>query len=452
MKEVVFDLEADGLTPTKIHCVSANLDKDKVQTTHDYERMRKFFTNPKRIFIGHNITRFDIPVVERLLGIKVKAKLVDTLALSWYLEPKRVRHGLAEWGEEFGVPKPKIDDWDNLTPEEYAHRCEQDVRINMKLWKRQWKRLVKLYGSPEEAWRLIDYLQGKMDVAALQEACKWRLDIVRCKKGLEDLRAEKDHKVKALAEAMPKVAEYKTKNYPAKPYKQNGDLSEHGKAWFELLKQEGLPPDHTLPIKYVSGHKEPNPGSVPQVKAWLYSLGWEPRTFKHVRNKETNEIRKIEQINDKEEEGVCNSIKELYHKEPSLELLDGLSILTHRISILQGFLDNVDEQGYVQAQIQGITNTLRFKHKVCVNLPGVRKPYGELIRGCLIADEGFELCGSDMSSLEDRTGGHFMFDFDPDYVIEKSEPGYDPHLKMAVEANLMTEDEMLFYKWYDAQH
>ena len=55
--------------------------------------MRSFFDETD-ILVGHNIIRFDIPVVERLLGIKVKAQLVDTLALSWYLFPNRKIHKL----------------------------------------------------------------------------------------------------------------------------------------------------------------------------------------------------------------------------------------------------------------------------------------------------------------------------------------------------------------------
>lgn len=93
---MIFDVEGDGLKPTKLHCLSVNTGK-KIKSTTNYAEMRKFFTKAT-LLIGHNIQRFDIPVVERLLEIKITAKLVDTLVLSWYLEPKRLKHGLAEWG------------------------------------------------------------------------------------------------------------------------------------------------------------------------------------------------------------------------------------------------------------------------------------------------------------------------------------------------------------------
>jgi DNA polymerase I-like protein with 3'-5' exonuclease and polymerase domains len=129
-----------------------------------------------------------------------------------------------------------------------------------------------------------------------------------------------------------------------------------------------------------------------------------------------------------------------------LELLDGLSVISHRISILKGFLSAVDEEGYVQAQVQGLTNTLRWKHKVCVNLPGVDKPYGEDIRGCLIAPEGYVLVGSDMSSLEDRTKQHYMWDFDPAYVKEMMTDDFDPHLDLCVAGGMLTDDQVRDHK------
>jgi hypothetical protein len=171
-----------------------------------------------------------------------------------------------------------------------------------------------------------------------------------------------------------------------------------------------------------------------------------PETFEFKRNKETGDVRQIPQVNLKHGGGICQSIKLLYDKEPKLEVLDGLSVLTHRISILNGFLNNVDGEGYVQAQVQGLTNTLRFKHRVVVNLPGVDKPYGADIRGCLVAPEGYELCGSDMSSLEDRTKQHYMFPYDPGYVEEMMVPDFDPHIDLAMSAGAMTAKDGHEYK------
>lgn len=447
--EAVFDIECDGFNPTKIHCTAMQVG-GKTYDEVDYDRSRSFYEKAD-VLIGHNICRFDIPIVERILGIKVKARLVDTLALSWYLYPKRAFHGLADWGEEFGIPKPKVEDWDNLPIEVYVHRCREDVAINTKLWNKIWKDLLKLYGDADKAWRLIDYLTFKMDCAREQEAVKWLLDVNKCTEVRDKLLVLQEEKVKELAMVMPKVPEYGKVKKPAKLYKLNKELSVKGKEWFATLERLGLPADTEGVVEEVVGWKEPNPGSHIQVKAWLYNLGWVPETFEFKRNKETGDIRQIPQINLKEGKGVCPSIKKLFKKEPRLEVLNGLSILTHRISILSGFLANVDEDGYVQAQIQGLTNTLRFKHRVVVNLPGIDKPYGPDIRGCLVCPEGYELGGSDMKALEDRTKQHYMWPHDPDYVKDMLADDFDPHIDISVFAGLMTQEEGDAYKAADKE-
>ena len=443
----VFDIECDGLKPTKIHCISVNA--GKLRSTSSYDNMRSFFLKAE-VLVGHNITRFDIPAVERLLGIKITARLVDTLALSWYLEPDRLKHGLAEWGEDFGIPKPVVEDWEDQPIGVYINRCEQDALINTKLWQKQWKHLLKLYGSEEEAWRLIDYLTFKMKCAADQEHHRWKLDVDRCKTVVDKLTAEKEVKLEELAAAMPKVPVKASKAKPAKLYLKGklNTLSVAGESWFALLRKQGLPEDYEGVVEYVKDWKEPNPGSTDQVKAWLYGLGWVPTTFQYKRDKITGDVRKIPQVQQDKTKGpgLCGSVKLLYEEEPKLEVLDGLSILTHRISVLNGFLDNVDDDGYVRAEVQGLTNTLRFKHRVVVNVPGIDKPYGLDIRGCLVAPEGYELCGSDMSSLEDRTKQHYMWEYDPEYVMEMMTPDFDPHLNLAEFAKELTREKVLAYK------
>lgn len=440
----IFDIEADGLTPTKIHCLCVSGEEINVRATTKYENMRAFFLEAD-VLVGHNIYRYDVPALERLLGIKIKAKLVDTLALSWYLEPTRTRHGLAEWGEEFGVPKPPIDNWDNLPVKEYIHRCTEDVKINTKLWKRFWKHLNKLYDSEEEVWKFIDYLMFKMDCAREQERSGWKLDVTRCELAIRELSEEKDRKIGQLAAAMPPVRTTITRTKPAKPFKKDGTTSVAGAKWFSLLRQHNLPDSYEGGIEEVHSEAQGNPSSPSQIKDWLFSLGWKPATFKYVRDKDSGDVRKIPQINAEHGAGICPSISGMYGKHPELELLDGLGVISHRLALLRGFLDsNLD--GFIQAQIQGLTNTLRFKHKTAVNLPKATKPYGEIIRGCLIARDGYELCGSDMASLEDRLKQHYIYPYDPDYVNEMNVEGYDPHLALALMAGEVTEEQVEAYK------
>jgi len=93
--------------------------------------------------------------------------------------------------------------------------------------------------------------------------------------------------------------------------------------------------------------------------------------------------REIPQIKTKDGE-LCKSIKKLSDLHPEVLVLDSMAVVKHRIGLVKGLLKN-EENGFVQACIQGLTNTLRFKHAVCVNLPSARKPYGLEIRGLLTA-------------------------------------------------------------------
>ena len=436
----VFDIETDGLLEeaTKIHVLSWMDENGVVQHTHDQFNMAVFFTQAKTL-VGHNIIRFDIPVVEKLLGIKVKAKLVDTLALSWYLNHDRPRHGLEGYGEDYGIPKPQIKDWNNLTPEEYAHRCNEDVKINAKLYKDLSAQLEWLYQDQTERESFVQYLSFKMDCARQQEALGWKLDVAKAQSHYEELQSLKEEKIEQLAEAMPKNKVYKKVEKPTRMTKADGSLTVYGERWMALLRAGGHPSTTVGPIQVLDKEERANPNSNNQVKEWLQALGWQPATFKYHRNPDGSE-RTVEQVRDGSE--LCESVKLLIDKNPSVGILDGLSVINHRLGVFKGFLD-CHKDGWLKAEIAGFTNTLRFKHyKPLVNLPGVDKPWGAEIRGCLTAPEGFVLCGADMTSLEDTTKRHYMQPLDPEYVAEMSREGFDPHLDLAKHAGAITQADI----------
>tara|TARA_B110000503_G_scaffold103639_1_gene154701 strand:+ start:146 stop:1990 length:1845 start_codon:yes stop_codon:yes gene_type:complete len=436
----VFDIETDGLLDvlTKIHVMSWSNEMGEVKHTHDYDEMRYVLLNTETL-VGHNIIRFDIPAIEKVLGIEVKARLIDTLGLSWYLHHDRLKHGLEGYGEDYGVPKPKITDWDSLTPQEYAHRCDEDVKINNRLWRDLGMKLNKLYSEPAEKDRLIDYLSFKLDCAKEQEALQWKLDVPKAQAAYDEIMQLKKEKVEQLADAMPKRILERMAAKPKVMYKKDGELSSHGEKWVDLCK-DYMQPVTTTQFKVRTGEERGNPNSTDQVKDWLESLGWKPRTYKFVRDKVTGDERQIAQVRSNNE--LCQSVRNLSKVDPAVDLLDGLTVLTHRSAILKSFLE-CHKDGWLQAGIAGLTNTFRFKHyRPLVNLPGVDKPYGDVIRGCLTCPEGYVLAGADMTSLEDTTKRHYMKPLDPEYVEEMSREGFDPHLDLALHAGVITQDDI----------
>ena len=434
----VFDIETDGFNPTKIHVLSYTNEEGQIQSTFDYEEMRTFFLNADTL-IGHNIVRYDTPVVEKILDIKIDARIIDTLPLAWYINHHLQKHGLAQYGEMYGVPKPKIDDWQNLSPEEYQYRCEEDVKINVRLWRDLHMKLKKLYPDPDELIRFTDYMTFKMQCAQEQETLQWKLDVGKAEAHLSSWEKLKAEKTELLADAMPRKIVTAVRNKPKVMHKKDGSLSSNGEKWVALCKDQKQP-QSTQSLTVKVGEERANPNSTDQVKDWLFSLGWQPRTYKFLRDKVTGDTRKLEQV--RKDADLCRSVKALADKEPAINLLDGLSVLSHRIGVIKAMV-NAQVDGYVQANIAGLTNTLRFKHaKPLVNLPAVDKPYGKEIRGCLTCPDGYSLCGADMTSLEDTTKRHYMKPLDPEYVEEMSKEGFDPHLDLAKHAGIITQEDI----------
>ena len=147
MYEYVFDLEADGLldTITKIHCLSySTTDKSEKGTLYTEADIFSFFCMDA-LFIGHHIIGYDFKALEKIYSIPRPKNYFDTLGMAWYLQPERSEYGLESYGDEYKVPKPKINDWQNLTIQEYTNRCETDVEINRLLYIDLKKKLQEIY-------------------------------------------------------------------------------------------------------------------------------------------------------------------------------------------------------------------------------------------------------------------------------------------------------------------
>jgi len=452
MKYTIFDIETDGLldTVSVVHCLSAAVYEDnnlieEVNLT-DYNDIIDFL-DAQTLIVGHNIIRYDLPVLKKLLDYNYFGSAVDTLSLSWYLYPERKEHGLESWGDDVGIPKPYISDWENLDIADYINRCSTDVVINTIIFGNFVAYLKDIYADKDYD-RLMAYLTWKLKCAAEQEEYPLSINREYCKETLAKLNALVEERKANLSAAMPKVEKWTSKSQPSKMFTVKGELTKAGIAWLELLSDNDLEADFDGEIKVLKSTEEPNATSTSQLKSWLFSLGWTPTVFNYV--KEDESTRAVPQIQDKDKK-LCPNILVLAETYPVLENLKGLFMLQHRIGVLKGFLECSNEQGKMQAQIAGFTNTLRFKHKKPVaNLPSVDKPYGKEIRGAIIApDDNHLFCGSDMSSLEDTTKQHYMMFYDPDYVTQMRTPGFDPHLDVAVLSGMLTPEQVEEHKLYE---
>lgn len=438
---------------------SNKLDEIKVPNTgitvYSLEQLDGFLAQGHHLYM-HNGMTFDEEALVMLgyPGIK-KCKITDTLYLSWYCQPKKMVHGLAAYGEQYGVLKPAVEEWENQPQDVYNNRVMEDVEIQYLLCKEQETQLKHMYPNGDHE-RVEDFFNMKGRHLQLQQQTQWKLATDKAVVLKADLEVKLAIQVDALALVMPKVAVKVLKTPPAKPFKADGTLSSHGKKWATTLIERCLPMD-TESVVVITEWKVGNPGSPAQIKDWLYSHGWVPETFKFERDADGNEVKKP-QVNAPNSGGkVDPGVKKLFAKNPDMKHIEGLGILKHRLGMVKGFLEN-NEDGMLVARAQGFTNTLRLKHKELVNLPSPRIPYGKELRECLTCEDNEILLGSDLSSLEDKVKQHFQFPFDPVYVAVQQAKGYDPHLQIALAAELLTKVQMEWYKWYksleddDPQH
>lgn len=452
-KAIIFDIEAKGFLDViesfedlhVLSCAYKTKNGWDILSTNKKEDIIKLVSNPNTTLVAHNVIAYDKPALEKM-GIEFNAQVIDTLVLSYYLYSELDKHGLAEWGEYFGVSKPEIEDWEGLSYEEYKYRCEEDTKINTNLWVKMLKYLRVLYNNnDEDIVRVIKYLNHKAYMIHLQDRNPILIDIEKCKENLsflEDIIKEKTEEIKLI---LPKVPKKYKKSKPAKLYKKDGSLSSHGETWVTLLKENNLPDDYEGEIEIIIGYSEPNPTSSAQTKDFLFSKGWKPKIFKDGANG------KVPQLRD-DDKNLCESIKVLFKDYPELEALEGLSVAQHRAGYLKGFLSSVDENGYAKAWAHAFTRTLRLKHVApFVNLPKPGSTYGELVRGVMIAPEGYVCIGADLSSIEDKCKQISIYDYDPKYVESMNTKGWDAHLALGLMAGMFTEDEVQFYKWFKSK-
>lgn len=125
MKYIVIDSETNGFQSECDTIWTLGWTEDGINYNHtgDYNKMREVLSGShnERRLVCHNAIRFDLVVFNRILGTNLTyLDFVDTLPLSWTLHYDRSKHGLESYGEDYGIPKPEIEDWVGLSYEECA--------------------------------------------------------------------------------------------------------------------------------------------------------------------------------------------------------------------------------------------------------------------------------------------------------------------------------------------
>lgn len=427
---VVFDLETDGLldTVSTVWCgVFQNLKTNEVKEfrPHQIQEMLGYMdTCP--VLIGHNVLNFDFPVLEKLYGYVYKGKKIDTVIMSRLLFPNRqlpkqlvidyqtkraeghsVRmpgpHSVASWGYTLGQGKVDYDAWDSFD-EQMMVRCVTDVQIQCMIFKHLRERTKQLNWPTES----LETTFRCFEILSKMEQYGWLIDqplLHRSMSLLTHWINRIDRIVHPLLPNIVEVQESKSSgmfNWVRKPFLASGKYAAITLRTFPEL--DGVDSKDGLvqgPFSRVS-FRRVNLDSRNEAVDYLLSIGWQPKEF----NYKTDDNGRV--VKDHQGNPITTSPK-MNYKDPfdGVEGLVGQLIVKRvqcrqRRSTLEGYADNIREDGRISQRITGIATTGRLTHSGIVNVPGARSFFGKRMRSLFIAKPGYKIVGTDSVSCQDR--------------------------------------------------
>ena len=387
MREIVFDIETNGLDPSKVWLVWAYERDTKEFVLFSGDTVSTFSQYIKDMgeckVIGHNIIAFDIPVCERLLGTDFsKCEVVDTLVMSRLSQPSRDGgHSLESWGDKLNFAKGDYDDWLNFS-QAMVDYGKQDVALNERVYQIL---LNELTGFGSECLVLEHQTQA---IIARQIKRGWTLDQEKAFILLAELKEKKyelEDKVHEVFKPLPTFVKQVTPKI-----KKDGTQSVVGLKFLgdDWEKVQGSFSRIEFPVF--------NLGSRQQIGRHLQYYGWKPDSF----------TEKGQPIVD---EAVLRKVKGI----PEAALIGEYLMIQKRIAQVQSWLDAVEDDGRVHGYVNAngaVTGRMTHSSPNMGQVPAVYSPYGRECRDVWTVPQGYKLVGMDASGLELRMLAHYMDD------------------------------------------
>ncbi len=393
--KVIFDIETT-LTADKIWCIVCKHNNDFYQfKENNLNRFEEFIKNTKEV-IGHNITGFDIPVINKIFGYDLfkNCKITDTLILSRLLNPMiDGGHSLKNWGLKLNHKKIDFEEFDYFSDEMLVY-CRNDVTLTQKLYKFLISK-VKDFGYSIE----LEHEVAK--IIQRQHEKGFKIDVVNAYMLQSKFKEEMTDLQNKVRETFPPLRIEET-FIPKANNKARGYV-------------KGVP---FTKVKY----KEFNLGSRQQIGERLMKLGWKPK-------KKTDKGHVIV------DEKVLSEIKNI----PEAKLINEFLMLQKRIAQVSSWVEAIKEDGRVHGKV--ITNgtiTGRMSHQApnMAQIPAVYSPYGKECRQLWIVEKGYKLVGVDAKGLEIRMLAHYMNDKEYTHEVING----DIHTTNQIAAGLETRD------------
>lgn len=402
---ILIDIEANSLTPDKIHCICVmdyHTKEEQEFRPHQMEEFRQYaikkIKNPKTRWVAHNGTSFDVPVLNRLLSLFIPSNtVIDTLILSYLYHPHMPGgHSLAAWGERLKFPKDDYNGgWEEFS-EEMLKYCRQDVKVLDKLFEKLPARML-IKGYSEQSCmiehnirRIIDVQQNNGVKFNLREASILLADLRSRKAKLE----ERIHTV-----FPPELIPLRTYKYKLRQNKTPYQSYHNHVAKYPKLTWNNSRSEYTI-----WDYQSFNIGSPTQRVKRLLDMGWKPTEF-------TPRTKKGGGGNPKVTEDALLAFAE-ESNTPEVEFIAEHMLYTARISTLEEWIKHTDK---LTERIHGTiyscgAGTRRMRHQKpnTANICGVDKPFGVELRSFWTVEKGKVLVGIDAKGLEGRVLMHYL--------------------------------------------
>jgi DNA polymerase I-like protein with 3'-5' exonuclease and polymerase domains len=386
--KVAFDIETDGLNPSRIHCIAAHIIGQDVSEFWTPDRVKYFpawlVEINAEVLVGHNIIGFDLPVLGKLLGFKWWGEVEDTLVMSRLDNPSREGgHSLASWGTRLNFLKGEYDDWSMYT-EEMGEYCKQDVKVLVKLYK-----LMTGKGMSKVALKMEHKIA---QITHKQTQNGWKFDLRKATHLLAAIKEEMFIAEDEVRKVFKPLPVWIPLNHPGLKCKnKDGTISKRYQA---QLDKGAYYKDCEWGY---DTYPEFNLGSRQQIARYLQHFGWTPKEFTELGTAIVSET-------------ILDAIE-----IPEGKLIAKYLMLQKRLGLVSAWIDAVDETGRIHGKVNtcgAVTGRMTHSSPNLAQVPASHSPYGEDCRELFTVDDGYCLVGMDASGLELRMLAHYMNDED----------------------------------------
>lgn len=430
MTTLLFDLETNGLLKEvhTIHCmVVRDVESTQKEVYHDHPDIRRDGTvedgierlKQAKYLAGHGVLAYDLPVLRKLHKFVWDNQFVrDTLVMSrlvysdrkerdWQLVkegrlPKSQvgRHGLAAWGHRLGDHKIEWTGGFEKFSEDMLVYCEQDVDLNVRLYKVLMARVPDFSAGGLTALEVEHMFAGQLEA---QQARGVRFDAQAADNLLKRLVAREAELLEEIKAAFPPEV------VPYKANKRTGHIAQR------LCPYRGE--------KFPNKLKFFNPGSRPQLAARLRAkYEWVPKELTAKGNPVMTER-------------VLHDLSKVY---PEVGIVSEYMIVAARKGVLsagQSSYFNLLEGGRIHGttkHIGTVTHRCAHTNPNLGNVVAVDKPYGRDMRALFLPPPGMIQAGQDADGLELRMLGHYLGAWDGGAYARSVDTGdkalgTDPH-------------------------